>query len=825
MKYKRAAAVLVAIGLIGLAGGVGFYLGNLKESPVMETSAADKVAKQETESTLIAVVNLDEGVADNKEKINYADKIIQFPNTSFEYASLEEARSGLESGKYGAYVIIPATFSQSVASINTTPQPAQIEYSLNKELSGKSQYALLYDVLSFSESLNNSLSYMYLNDILKEFHDAQDGAATVMNNDVKDKDAIDSIQPQDLIQMVQVPEMKHEKNKTKTLDVNEYVIKNTELVSSVEEEYMKCVTDIQEQIDNLREEGNNLSDVLKNLSSDVQKIDISKDKEGNSIAETAEKKLSSILAEEAEGIREEETQESEETQDAEDAQEEETGVSREDNREIPEQIIDLIDGTENIENELVRSIDKNRENAAQELKNILESYRNDIAGRMPELKALKDGTGGYIISFEDTDTDTSPAIQVKIKEYAGNAENNKKLVQAIAARIVQAQTETEITDISISADGKVMATECEIDKRIKTALEECDGDPQIQAMLATAGYTSTTKFLNAVSQGSVALENEKDIEITGDWTAFKNYLIQKVGSTSADNYKLSGYKDIAYDENGNIQYDENGNEIHITDLLQKHKKLIEDTKESGFSYHQLDADSIKKFFMDEYVTPLEKNVEEAKQAFMERYNSEMDAVAFYNEMLFGYNPSDMTAMTEFITKYTSETAENNTLLQKKLTENNKSYVDFANKVYTTAEKNVSNLQKHIVEAKESSEEAVTNGLSEAKEVKKETSYANQNILADFAAKLPYTRLGSMEYTQAYQFIANPVNVVDKSVAGDKANNKTKTGENSTPVDSGQTQTKESDVIPYVIYGIFGILVVGLIIVLVRTIGRHKEGEQ
>jgi len=196
MKYKKVATILAVVVLTGVTGGLGFYLGNTKKElgPVSKSIAANKEVNQISESTLIAVINLDEGVTENTDKVNYADKIIKFPSASFEYASLKEARSGLENGKYGAYVIISATFSQSVASINTTPQAAQLEYSLNKELSGKSQYTLLYDVLSFSESLNNSISYMYLNNILKEFHAAQDGAETIIKNDLKDKNAIDSIQ-------------------------------------------------------------------------------------------------------------------------------------------------------------------------------------------------------------------------------------------------------------------------------------------------------------------------------------------------------------------------------------------------------------------------------------------------------------------------------------------------------------------------------------------------------------------------------------------------------------------------------------------------------
>ena len=80
-----------------------------------------------------------------------------------------------------------------------------------------------------------------------------------------------------------------------------------------------------------------------------------------------------------------------------------------------------------------------------------------------------------------------------------------------------------------------------------------------------------------------------------------------------------------------------------------------------------------------------------------------------------------------------------------------SYVDYANKVYTTTEENINTLQKGIQDAKDASNQAVEDGLSAAKNTKTTTSKENQNILADFSAKLPYTRLGSMEYTQAVSY--------------------------------------------------------------------------
>ena len=148
---------------------------------------------------------------------------------------------GFETGKYGAYVTIPATFSQSVESLNGTPQASQIEYVINKSFSGKSQYELLYNVVSYAETLNDSLSYMYLNNILNEFHNAQDGASNVMSNDLRDKVAIDRIAASDLVALIEMPEIVREENKIEAPDFASYTEKNSELAKNIDEQYLKCI--------------------------------------------------------------------------------------------------------------------------------------------------------------------------------------------------------------------------------------------------------------------------------------------------------------------------------------------------------------------------------------------------------------------------------------------------------------------------------------------------------------------------------------------------------------------------------------------------------
>ena len=160
------------------------------------------------------------------------------------------------------------------------------------------------------------------------------------------------------------------------------------------------------------------------------------------------------------------------------------------------------------------------------------------------------------------------------------------------------------------------------------------------------------------------------------------------------------------------------------------------------------------------MAPVEANAQAAKQTFIQRNEEEKGQIALYNDSLAQFQPQ---INTEFIRESISGISENSMKQQEALTENNMAYMEYADKVFQAAEENVSALQEHIQETKESSDKAVTDALSEAKGVKAETSGQNQQILDAFSKKLPYTRLGSAEYTQTYQFIASPVNTEDASV--------------------------------------------------------------
>jgi phage-related tail protein len=101
-------------------------------------------------------------------------------------------------------------------------------------------------------------------------------------------------------------------------------------------------------------------------------------------------------------------------------------------------------------------------------------------------------------------------------------------------------------------------------------------------------------------------------------------------------------------------------------------------------------------------------------------------------------------------------------MQSKVMENNAAHVEYANDVFTTANDNVNSLRQSIIDNQNASNEAVEKGLEDAKSVKESTSGQNQDLMKSFTEKLSYTRLGSLENTTTYKFIANPMVGVDES---------------------------------------------------------------
>lgn len=213
----------------------------------------------------IAIVNLDEGVERNGQLEVYSSQIIQFPENdcTYEYTSLSDAETGIVDGRYGAYIIIPATFSESIVSINATPSPCNLDYVLSETVS--EQASLIAGIYDLYINLNNRISYMYLANILSEFHSAQDNAATVINNDILDYNAMLAVQPTDIASTLVLSETPIPSNNTPMLDVSGCWQTMSSTVNNINTLYSNATSDINEDIDTINNANTALQESLSNV--------------------------------------------------------------------------------------------------------------------------------------------------------------------------------------------------------------------------------------------------------------------------------------------------------------------------------------------------------------------------------------------------------------------------------------------------------------------------------------------------------------------------------------------------------------------------------
>ncbi len=285
MKKTIVIAIIAILGVGGATAGV-IYGTNLLKTPTAPESVqpaneqqpkeaavtqAEAVEVSEDASSVevvvhdsetIAIVNLDEGFTSGDELQVYSEQIITLPDETYVFTSLTDAEAGIEDGRYGAYIIIPATFSTTIASINSTPQSCNMEYVIDPY--SANQNDLIVDVYNFYYSVNNNISYMYLASIMSEFHDAQDDAEEVLENDILDKNAITSIKPEDILTTVTISASTLPQYEGDPLDISSYQEQITASINDINDEYLISIDSINEKIGNI---SNSLSSLKSELSS------------------------------------------------------------------------------------------------------------------------------------------------------------------------------------------------------------------------------------------------------------------------------------------------------------------------------------------------------------------------------------------------------------------------------------------------------------------------------------------------------------------------------------------------------------------------------
>ena len=231
----------------------------------------------------IAVVNLDDGVKVKGKKAYYAGKIITLPNEHFYMTGLDDARNGLESGKYGAYIVIPATFSKAVESINNEPQKATIKYTVNADNNDASLASIVNDINSFASVVSENITFIYVSAILEEYHRAQDNTKVILKNDSIDLDNINSISPESLLGRYENVKENNIDFKPSDIDLDKYNIENENIVDSFSRELREAKEENERNFDNIKREGEEVRTGTDSFGRFFESLTPLRDNSGNSV--------------------------------------------------------------------------------------------------------------------------------------------------------------------------------------------------------------------------------------------------------------------------------------------------------------------------------------------------------------------------------------------------------------------------------------------------------------------------------------------------------------------------------------------------------------
>lgn len=650
----------------------------------------------------IAIVNADQGVQMNGEQINYAALLMTAFDENYSMENLETAKKGIENGTYAAYILIPSTFSESVISLNSIPKQAKIEYVINPYLTEERKIEAIYNVVNFEHVMNCKMSYMYIASILEEFHSAQDAAQTIMTNDVRDTEVLLAIQPYDLIEMVSIGELQYVDNSVEPLDITRYNQSNEEIIGEVHDKYAYYITLSEADMEVLNVQGSMLIEQWTIIEKNIADINLTMDADGTLIYASGINNIAGILDTYNMSL-----------------DEAEYNIAN-DLCEVKE----IIDYANSSYSDLIDSYNKNLQSDSESIARQIQSDLRD--NLLPSVTNSEEA-----IRIDDE--------EILISYQGGSIEEINQKYELLKSYLIQIDDMMNDSSYSDLEELQNAYNEYLADwQETEAVLEEC------------REKNIFTVDINALSEDmEEAFRNEMEEHVP---------TVESIQKIIEDNRQE--FRDEIIDKDGAMQ-EEYENMNSVSGLLSEASEMVQEklNDEGGLAIPKLDGDAMQEIIHAEIVEPLDAHVGTIQDDLLEQFRNEREAFEEYNAAYMAYDPVNNINNSE-IQAMLSGINANNTAIQSTVTSNYMQNMEYVSEVYQNAELNVTALQQSLLDANSASNEAVTGALADAKSLKSETSAANQTLLQAFVTKLPYTRLGNIENTVTYEFIANPSTLID-----------------------------------------------------------------
>lgn len=184
--------------------------------------------------------------------------------------------------------------------------------------------------------------------------------------------------------------------------------------------------------------------------------------------------------------------------------------------------------------------------------------------------------------------------------------------------------------------------------------------------------------------------------------------------------------------------------INVTIPLKKYKISTSITGISGESRVEM----IKH--QREIKETLNKDIDK----FIEKVKTAYDNISKYDPLK---NVSDNKhTFIELIERYN----KNNNEIEKSIDSNEEKNMNFINEVYNKSNEHVQKLEEDMVKIKKASDDKIISGLKNVKEAKSINSAENKRSMDEFSKRLPYTKIGTVDNKNFYDFIASPLQAIN-----------------------------------------------------------------
>lgn len=685
---------LCCIGLLlGTYGLMNLLSGNDEDDFVTENLVeVPREIQRQAGSDQIAVINLDVGVElANGNHVYHSTNAIRLPSDDFRFTSLSDARLGLDENRFGAYIIIPADFSRNIESLNTIPTQIELEYRIGHLLNAEEQKSVLYTVLRFGDNLNMDLSYVYLSNVLTEFHQVQDNSIVLMENDRLTAEAISAIRAEDLVEMIQLPTLTRTEHDIDLLDISGNMDAIRQLIMDLHDAYNGKIDLNNEQLTLLTQQGDAIIQELNNLIGGINAINLIYNEYGERVYADGRLNLTNFLTQFNSNL---------------------LGTQLDD---IDTLIVTIQNEAGHIETSLDWSVQ-------------IHNDRMDAVVIMPaNVPSLAQNT-------------ISAGQHYSISSSAGSTVTIELIANPIPGNISANQTnQTALNNIL----GIILSNPS---VTINDAL----------ASASVAVGKDSAQFLSGIISGSNPLNAPRyahSIVLTGDVSALADDMLAPLVALEQElTPAFLRFAPFYYDNNGDINL-YNGTELTLNDLFSDFSLSLDNMRTDLGNIQGINIAAIEDIVENELLSPLVAQSTNVQTEITERQQEEIDFIQIYIQQIGLFDPATDVAVMGSVFGDLSENSDDLFIL---VMENNQAYRELNQLIYSNTDEHVEAIRETINEAAEASRLMVEMGLSETQELSYFLSSENQEILGDFAERLPFTRLGTVEFSTAYEFMVRPM---------------------------------------------------------------------